>query len=183
MRSVRCDRTRWCNDRHHHRGDQRERRAKHEGTRRSMIVPDPAEDERRGQRAQSNCKVVPTEGGASSRTRHDVSYERLLGSFSHSIEDSVDSKERPRLPRRASPGKCEVHRGVQQPAADNQRLATDSVGKLPAICASRRLQDRKSTRLNSSHVEISYAVFCLKKKKKKKNKTNRHTKKKQTEYT
>src|SRR5690349_6933706 len=29
------------------------------------------------------------------------------------------------------------------------------------------LLDRKSTRLNSSHVEISYAVFCLKKKKKK----------------
>src|SRR6266511_3374966 len=29
-----------------------------------------------------------------------------------------------------------------------------------------RLQDRKSTRLNSSHVKISYAVFCLKKKKK-----------------
>src|SRR5690349_23611624 len=28
------------------------------------------------------------------------------------------------------------------------------------------LIDRKSTRLNSSHVEISYAVFCLKKKKK-----------------
>src|SRR5690606_41437414 len=27
------------------------------------------------------------------------------------------------------------------------------------------LQDRKSTRLNSSHVKISYAVFCLKKKK------------------
>src|SRR5690349_24078260 len=27
-------------------------------------------------------------------------------------------------------------------------------------------RDRKSTRLNSSHVEISYAVFCLKKKKK-----------------
>src|SRR5690349_23963532 len=30
-------------------------------------------------------------------------------------------------------------------------------------------EDRKSTRLNSSHVEISYAVFCLKKKKKKNN--------------
>src|SRR5436309_5509831 len=30
--------------------------------------------------------------------------------------------------------------------------------------------DRKSTRLNSSHVKISYAVFCLKKKKKKKKK-------------
>src|SRR5436305_3726385 len=32
------------------------------------------------------------------------------------------------------------------------------------------LEDRKSTRLNSSHVRISYAVFCLKKKKKKHNK-------------
>src|SRR5699024_12381089 len=30
-----------------------------------------------------------------------------------------------------------------------------------------RRQDRKSTRLNSSHVSISYAVFCLKKKKQK----------------
>src|SRR2546427_7461248 len=31
----------------------------------------------------------------------------------------------------------------------------------------RKLGDRKSTRLNSSHSQISYAVFCLKKKKKK----------------
>src|SRR3712207_8687045 len=30
---------------------------------------------------------------------------------------------------------------------------------------SRRARDRKSTRLNSSHANISYAVFCLKKKK------------------
>src|SRR5690606_17793207 len=32
-------------------------------------------------------------------------------------------------------------------------------------------EDRKSTRLNSSHVKISYAVFCLKKKKKNQNQT------------
>src|SRR5690554_7578622 len=32
----------------------------------------------------------------------------------------------------------------------------------------KKMEDRKSTRLNSSHVRISYAVFCLKKKKKKK---------------
>src|SRR5690349_22157450 len=42
----------------------------------------------------------------------------------------------------------------------------------PTICHWDRIRvpatDRKSTRLNSSHVEISYAVFCLKKKKKKK---------------
>src|SRR5205809_2584562 len=44
----------------------------------------------------------------------------------------------------------------------------------------RSLQDRKSTRLNSSHGYISYAVFCLKKKKKKINLNshqNKHTKK------
>src|SRR3712207_8507260 len=33
------------------------------------------------------------------------------------------------------------------------------------------LEDRKSTRLNSSHANISYAVFCLKKKKKTNNNT------------
>src|SRR3712207_8741605 len=34
------------------------------------------------------------------------------------------------------------------------------------------LKDRKSTRLNSSHANISYAVFCLKKKKIKKNRAH-----------
>src|SRR5438270_5409716 len=35
-----------------------------------------------------------------------------------------------------------------------------------AVAAVTELKDRKSTRLNSSHSQISYAVFCLKKKKK-----------------
>src|SRR5204862_8039686 len=39
-------------------------------------------------------------------------------------------------------------------------------GKQDAQYPSGAIKDRKSTRLNSSHVEISYAVFCLKKKKK-----------------
>src|SRR3712207_7310018 len=39
----------------------------------------------------------------------------------------------------------------------------DAVGRLPAVAGDDR--DRKSTRLNSSHANISYAVFCLKKKK------------------
>src|SRR5438105_10198811 len=44
-------------------------------------------------------------------------------------------------------------------------------------------KDRKSTRLNSSHEWISYAVFCLKKKKKKKNNKLiiKHTRQDQTE--
>src|SRR5688572_31036887 len=45
-----------------------------------------------------------------------------------------------------------------------RRPAGGAVHRLPL--------DRKSTRLNSSHSQISYAVFCLKKKKKKKKKNN-----------
>src|SRR5688572_31676252 len=41
--------------------------------------------------------------------------------------------------------------------------------------------DRKSTRLNSSHSQISYAVFCLKKKKKKKKTQQKKNKNKKTE--
>src|SRR3712207_6941363 len=45
-------------------------------------------------------------------------------------------------------------------------LAHDLVGRLEVGLRDRvlELQDRKSTRLNSSHANISYAVFCLKKK-------------------
>src|SRR5687768_18048724 len=47
---------------------------------------------------------------------------------------------------------------------------TRPFGALPLPYQER--EDRKSTRLNSSHGYISYAVFCLKKKKKKKTKSN-----------
>src|SRR2546427_1427442 len=47
------------------------------------------------------------------------------------------------------------------------RAQTDLVeARVPAAVARREARDRKSTRLNSSHSQISYAVFCLKKKKK-----------------
>src|SRR6266496_5507733 len=39
------------------------------------------------------------------------------------------------------------------------------LARLKALARELERLDRKSTRLNSSHVEISYAVFCLKKKK------------------
>src|SRR2546430_13620540 len=47
-----------------------------------------------------------------------------------------------------------------QPSADRR-------GKVLSSQRRRDDRDRKSTRLNSSHSQISYAVFCLKKKKKK----------------
>src|SRR5262245_26910962 len=52
------------------------------------------------------------------------------------------------------------------PAVHGALLARRDVPEHMAAIAE---QDRKSTRLNSSHLGISYAVFCLKKKKKKKN--------------
>src|SRR5690606_39443823 len=85
---------------------------------------------------------------------------------------------------------------VRASLSDEERLVQDSIGKfvdervLPIIgecfeherfprelipeiaqlgvlgCTIEGYEDRKSTRLNSSHVKISYAVFCLKKKKK-----------------
>src|SRR5689334_23900033 len=55
-------------------------------------------------------------------------------------------------------------------AADSQpvRLPFPRADRVSALFFAARqvLQDRKSTRLNSSHSSISYAVFCLKKKKK-----------------
>src|SRR3712207_6302573 len=46
------------------------------------------------------------------------------------------------------------------------RSAHEISGEMVAFCeqAGLELEDRKSTRLNSSHANISYAVFCLKKK-------------------
>src|SRR5438034_4879780 len=56
-------------------------------------------------------------------------------------------------------------------ARPKSRLATLAQAMSKTIKTMAISTDRKSTRLNSSHTVISYAVFCLKKKKKKK-KTN-----------
>src|SRR3989440_8684928 len=50
--------------------------------------------------------------------------------------------------------------------ANGLRVTQSELDAATAAC-----EDRKSTRLNSSHDQISYAVFCLKKKKKKQHKT------------
>src|SRR6266571_8091737 len=66
----------------------------------------------------------------------------------------------------------------------SRRAAPRRCGRAPPTHPAHR--DRKSTRLNSSHMSISYAVFCLKKKKKnrnilkKKQKKKKHKKKKKT---
>src|SRR3712207_8343173 len=55
------------------------------------------------------------------------------------------------------------------------KVTEPGCGEGVALGPVRAGQDRKSTRLNSSHANISYAVFCLKKKKKKYNIVRLHT--------
>src|SRR5438874_8156345 len=57
-------------------------------------------------------------------------------------------------------------RAARTPGDDGWVLGTAHRGDECSVCAmcGRQRLDRKSTRLNSSHVESSYAVFCLKKK-------------------
>src|SRR2546430_10356973 len=59
----------------------------------------------------------------------------------------------------------QVARGGGAGGADVGRLAQRQLAGVAGRTARRVHRDRKSTRLNSSHSQISYAVFCLKKKK------------------
>src|SRR5260221_10046869 len=54
---------------------------------------------------------------------------------------------------------------AEQHPADWWQATVTAIRTCLAQAALRDVQDRKSTRLNSSHTVISYAVFCLKKKK------------------
>src|SRR5207249_8872436 len=87
------------------------------------------------------------------------------------------------VPRRVGPGRYYLARegdDVVRPSAGHegrllfrgfdrgwlQDAVEASFTLASTLCRTELLEDRKSTRLNSSHVSISYAVFCLKKKKK-----------------
>src|SRR5688572_32743224 len=63
----------------------------------------------------------------------------------------------------------DCHRRKFDALPGERREGLSEAGRRVLLEAGRRGVDRKSTRLNSSHSQISYAVFCLKKKKKTKN--------------
>src|SRR5699024_11416797 len=77
-------------------------------------------------------------------------------------------KEREQFPCEVSPTILSTYlqhqkpKGTIRPLGNPNMLPPENVGKIRI-----EIVDRKSTRLNSSHVSISYAVFCLKKKNKK----------------
>src|SRR5690554_611889 len=67
----------------------------------------------------------------------------------------LKNNESPKYDKESLDEYMELYKKFKLKVAEAEALGYDTI-------------DRKSTRLNSSHVRISYAVFCLKKKKKKK---------------
>src|SRR5205807_8632686 len=82
--------------------------------------------------------------------------------FRSRLRRGRDSRTRPSscCRRSRSCGSC---RRVRE--ATRRRSRRGGRGRFPSLGAECEERDRKSTRLNSSHLVISYAVFCLKKKK------------------
>src|SRR3712207_7603789 len=66
---------------------------------------------------------------------------------------------------RRGPAVLGVHRALAEEAGRPLTRTAPVVLPRGTVRVGRRNADRKSTRLNSSHANISYAVFCLKKKK------------------
>src|SRR5690625_5905004 len=88
-----------------------------------------------------------------------------------SLHDALPISDRAAGPAdragRSAPGHCDGQQSGLDPA-DPRRARSDALRHGGRLGGDRRADgrlDRKSTRLNSSHVAISYAVFCLKKKK------------------
>src|SRR3712207_8235236 len=89
---------------------------------------------------------------------HEVNQGKL------SVISKVSVKNREDLSLAYSPGVAEPCRKIHENKEEVYRYT--SRGNMVAVITDGTavLGDRKSTRLNSSHANISYAVFCLKKK-------------------
>src|SRR5207247_3734736 len=87
----------------------------------------------------------------------------------------------PELVRQVSTGETDYRVQHAMTASRHRRPRVSrrpiTAGRRPTVPCQEGNRDRKSTRLNSSHEWISYAVFCLKKKKKEKNQKPTHQEK------
>src|SRR5690606_39278586 len=112
---------------------------------------------------------------ATAPKRHAASACRAPRYGSGSARRRVEGGREPRAESR----ELTVHGSTAQPVLSLSKAPRRQFSVRPERCASAHQskgeRDRKSTRLNSSHVKISYAVFCLKKKKNKLSKTAQHS--------
>src|SRR3712207_8970812 len=88
--------------------------------------------------------------------------------YTLSLHDALPISERPLLNVSEEPVGAGRGQAASRGEKDGRAQVTRQAGDRRDARRVVRGQDRKSTRLNSSHANISYAVFCLKKKKHKK---------------
>src|SRR5690606_40350091 len=103
---------------------------------------------------------------------HSAADHRHLPSFPTRRSSDLAGPARGRQ-RAGRPGHQVDGRGFARPAPP--RVLGGLELRARHVARHRDAEDRKSTRLNSSHVKISYAVFCLKKKKRPPNQTTQIT--------
>src|SRR6266403_3588994 len=128
-------------------------------------------------------KRFPKTNSRIKRNRHGVNtalygarmlLSKKISHFRDNVSISRFHLHRPRI-------SLHVHDNETRFAFGNQRhhffVASSSGNVVYNRSSCLDCRDRKSTRLNSSHVEISYAVFCLKKKKKNRTATSKKKKK------
>src|SRR5205085_9989346 len=101
---------------------------------------------------------------------HAPAPHRDLHSFpTRRSSDLADQSHRRKAAARpAAAGRRAAEGAIPQRAARQALVQAGGHGFTLGALSRNVVIDRKSTRLNSSHSQISYAVFCLKKKKKKK---------------
>src|SRR5690606_41743200 len=103
---------------------------------------------------------------SSTRTPPTETYPLSLHDALPIYERVTPARERPPLRRRVLHVTRDQVHGLSHGPRRAAHRAPDTDGQRVHHRRALAAQDRKSTRLNSSHVKISYAVFCLKKKKK-----------------
>src|SRR5207249_12093696 len=84
-----------------------------------------------------------------------------LGNYGYGVDDAWGDRRHGGGPRGSAGGDAA---GDRAPAAVRGRFGGAAAPRAGVCGRAAQQLDRKSTRLNSSHVSISYAVFCLKKK-------------------
>jgi len=89
--------------------------------------------------------------------------DKQLSTQVYAVSDEFNSVQTIEVEHGRYIASAEFNRGMPVVILGNEN-ATNLFGK-PERAVGKQVSDRKSTRLNSSHITISYAVFCLKKKK------------------
>src|SRR5438552_3024197 len=114
---------------------------------------------------EAKCRV---QGGEDAKV--DLNFKDIVSKQGAEAQEQVKKEEEAKSKIEG----LKAHFAAGNALIDQEKQAKIELQKAPAD-----QRDRKSTRLNSSHQIISYAVFCLKKKKKKKKQKTKKKKKKQ----